>query len=277
MIKIYYEDSDILVVEKPAGLDSQAGRGFEPDMVSEIKNYLKLSTKPSTRNKEKGGEPYVGVIHRLDKPVGGIMVYAKNPKSAASLSRQVQDGRMRKKYQAVVCGKPVDIVDNYVDYLLRDGKRNRSSVVDKETAGSKCARLRYRVIWSRDVQGERPDGLPLTISLVEIELLTGRHHQIRVQFAAHGTPLFGDARYNPLWGGALPSDGREKKEQGILTGSKRRGRLALCSVCLAFEHPATGKAMEFTHKTVDAIFEGPGGGAERTLCPEDRRFRITGY
>lgn len=264
MVKIFYEDSDILVVEKPPGLDSQTGRGFDPDMVSEIKNYLRLSTGMSTKTAGKGGEPYVGVIHRLDKPVGGIMVYAKNPKSAASLSRQVQDGRMRKRYQAAVCGKPVDIVDNYVDYLLRDGKTNRSVVVDKETPGSKCARLKYRTLWNMDVEDPQ-SGQPITVSLVEIELLTGRHHQIRAQFAAHGTPLFGDAKYNPLWGGALPFPGEEKRQKGIHEGPKHRGRLALCSVYLAFEHPETGKAMEFTHSPEDAVFEGPGGEADQTV------------
>ena len=92
MLKIIYEDHDILVAEKPAGLESQASRGFEPDMVSEIKNHLKraelsrLSTKPSTKSSTRPVEPYVGVIHRLDKPVGGIIVYAKNQKAAASLS-----------------------------------------------------------------------------------------------------------------------------------------------------------------------------------------------
>ena len=127
MLKIIYEDHDILVAEKPAGLESQASRGFEPDMVSEIKNHLKraelsrLSTKPSTKSSTRPVEPYLGVIHRLDKPVGGIMVYAKNQKAAASLSKQVQDGRMKKIYNAVVCGKLVDIVGNYVDYLLKDG------------------------------------------------------------------------------------------------------------------------------------------------------------
>ena len=130
MLKIIYEDHDILVAEKPAGLESQASRGFEPDMVSEIKNHLKraelsrLSTKPSTKSSTRPVEPYVGVIHRLDKPVGGIMVYAKNQKAAASLSKQVQDGRMKKIYNAVVCGKLVDIVGNYVDYLLKDGRNN---------------------------------------------------------------------------------------------------------------------------------------------------------
>ena len=95
MVKIFYEDSDILVVEKPPGLDSQTGRGFDPDMVSEIKNYLRLSTGMSTKTAGKGGEPYVGVIHRLDKPVGGVMVYAKTKKAAAALSKQVQERTQR--------------------------------------------------------------------------------------------------------------------------------------------------------------------------------------
>ena len=150
MLKIIYEDHDILVAEKPAGLESQASRGFEPDMVSEIKNHLKraelsrLSTKPSTKSSTRPVEPYVGVIHRLDKPVGGIMVYAKNQKAAASLSKQVQDGRMKKIYNAVVCGKLVDIVGNYVDYLLKDGRNNFSFVVDKDTPDSRRAELVYR-------------------------------------------------------------------------------------------------------------------------------------
>ena len=190
MVKIIYEDADLLVVEKPAGLESQSSRKFEPDMVSEIKNYLRISTKKSTKSSTGGGEPYVGVIHRLDKPVAGVMVYAKNQKAAASLSRQVQDGRMEKQYRAVVCGKLVDIVGNYVDYLLKDGKNNYSSVVDKTAAGSKRAELSYRVLGEKEeaAKGETQE----ILSLVEIRLLTGRHHQIRVQFAAHGTPLWGD-------------------------------------------------------------------------------------
>ena len=158
MLKIIYEDHDILVAEKPAGLESQASRGFEPDMVSEIKNHLKraelsrLSTKPSTKSSTRPVEPYVGVIHRLDKPVGGIMVYAKNQKAAASLSKQVQDGRMKKIYNAVVCGKLVDIVGNYVDYLLKDEKENVSRIVDMGIKGGKRAELICRVLESKTVE-----------------------------------------------------------------------------------------------------------------------------
>ena len=242
MIKLIYEDANLLVVEKPAGIESQSSRKFEPDMVSEIKNYLKISTKESTKASTGLGEPYVGVIHRLDKPVGGVMVYAKNQKAAASLSRQVQDGRMEKQYQAVVCGKLVDIVGNYVDYLLKDGKNNFVSIVDKTVAGSKRAELSYRVLEEKEEEN-RP------ISLVEIRLLTGRQHQIRVQFAGHGTPLWGDNKYNPQWAGVLP--GKEKE--------RRQGSLALWAVRLSFEHPATGKRMTFSTKPRGAAFERFGG------------------
>lgn len=262
MLNILFEDHDILVAEKPAGLESQTSRGFEPDMVSEIKNHLKrselshLSTRSSTKVSTRSVEPYVGVIHRLDKPVGGVMVYAKNQKAAASLSKQVQDGRMKKIYNAVICGKLVDIVGNYVDYLLKDGKNNYSCIVDKNTADSKRAELKYRVLDVRDI-GNEPDaaerGLKM-VSLVEVELLTGRHHQIRVQFSGHGTPLWGDGKYNPLWGGTLPAGGKMQITQGAARGRGER-ELALAAVKLSFDHPSTGKNMEFTIKPRGKAFE----------------------
>ena len=236
MVKIIYEDADILVAEKPAGIESQSSRRFEPDMVSEIKNYLRLSTKLSTKPSTGPGEPYVGVIHRLDKPVSGVMVYAKNQKAAASLSRQVQDGRMKKTYLAVVCGKPVDIVGNYVDYLLKDGKNNYSRVVDKSVKDSRRAELSYRVL------GELLEGDESILSLVEIDLKTGRHHQIRVQFAAHGTPLWGDGKYNPLWG------------ENARPAHTSRVCPALSAVRLSLVHPSTGKTMEFSMKPSGEIF-----------------------
>lgn len=220
MLNILYEDYDILVVKKPAGIESQTSRGFEADMVSEIKNYLnKFYT-----DKE---EPYVGVIHRLDKPVCGIMVYAKTKMAANHLSKQVQGSSIRKIYQAVVCGKPVDNVYNYVDYLLKNGKTNYTHIVDKSVDGAKKAELSYRVLETREEAGG-------VLTLVEIQLMTGRHHQIRVQFASHGTPLWGDNKYNPEFAaekGARPN---------------RRGSLALCSCGLEFVHPKTGKMMAFS-------------------------------
>lgn len=197
MLEILYEDKEIIVVKKPVGMESQASSSFAPDMVSEIKKYIhNLSTK--------SGEPYVGVIHRLDKPVGGVMVYAKTPKAAAALSTQIQAHRMRKLYKAVACGRIVDNVDNFVDYMLKDRKSNLSKIVEKGIIGAKRAELRYRVV----DKVEKPEPLVL----VEVELFTGRHHQIRVQFAAHGLPLWGDSRYNPAF---AQKERRSKRCSGI--------------------------------------------------------------
>ena len=135
---------------------------------------------------------------------------------------------MHKKYLAVLCGKPVDNVEKYVDYLLKDGKTNTSRIVDKSVSGAKRAELEYQILEKK----EQEDGT--VRSLVEIHLHTGRHHQIRVQFAAHGTPLMGDTKYGAP---AAASVGRARREP-----------LALCAVRLSFLHPVTGKRMEFSTK-----------------------------
>lgn len=229
MLEILYEDKEIIVVKKPVGMESQASSSFAPDMVSEIKKYIhNLSTK--------SGEPYVGVIHRLDKPVGGVMVYAKTPKAAAALSTQIQTHQMRKLYKAVACGKIVDNVDNFVDYLLKDSKNNLSKIVEKGITGAKKAELRYRVV----DKVEKPEPLVL----VEVELFTGRHHQIRVQFAAHGLPLWGDSRYNPAFA---------QKEKGGQRGVQES--VALWAWKLVFLHPTTGQAMSFTAEPEGSAFE----------------------
>ena len=212
MLRILFEDQSIIVVEKPAGVESQAVHGFGADMVSEIRKHIhKLS--PEDRGL------YVGVIHRLDKPVQGVMVYAKTKKAAAALSKQVQDGRMKKTYLAIVCGKPVDNVGNYVDYLLKDGKNNHTKIVEKGITGAKRSELEYKVLKTTVISGKE-------FSLVEIRLLTGRHHQIRVQMAGHGTPVAGDRKY------------------GIV--DERQERLCLCAEGLSFFHPNTGQKLSFS-------------------------------
>ena len=138
MLNILYEDDQIIVVEKPVGIESQSNRTFEPDMVSEVKKHINnLSPKK--------GEPYVGVIHRLDKPVGGILVFGKTKEAAGALSKQVSGHQMEKKYLAVICGKPVDNFGTYVDYLWKDGKNIISKIVDKGITDAKRAELSYRV------------------------------------------------------------------------------------------------------------------------------------
>ena len=222
-MNILYEDDQIIVVEKPVGIESQSNRTFEPDMVSEVKKHIN-SLSP------KKGEPYVGVIHRLDKPVGGILVFGKTKEAAGALSKQVSGHQMEKKYLAVICGKPVDNFGTYVDYLWKDGKNNISKIVDKGITDAKRAELSYLVL--EELEGE--DG---PLCLVEIDLKTGRHHQIRVQFSGHGTPLSGDLKYNPA-------------------GPKVAGQrnVALCAWKLAFTHPGNKKKMEFTVKPQGTIF-----------------------
>ena len=223
MLNILYEDDQIIVVEKPVGIESQSNRTFEPDMVSEVKKHIN-SLSP------KKGEPYVGVIHRLDKPVGGILVFGKTKEAAGALSKQVSGHQMEKKYLAVICGKPVDNFGTYVDYLWKDGKNNISKIVDKGITDAKRAELSYRVL--EELEGEEGP-----LCLVEIDLKTGRHHQIRVQFSGHGTPLLGDLKYNPA-------------------GPKVAGQrnVALCAWKLAFTHPWNKKKMEFTVKPQGTIF-----------------------
>lgn len=152
---------------------------------------------------------------------------------------------MQKKYLAVVCGKPVDKVDNFVDYLLKDEKTNISRIVDKWTDGGKPAELRYRVLESREIE---PYG---ELSLVEVELLTGRHHQIRVQMAAHGMPLWGDNKYNPVFsGGDIAGRGQRGGRRGAAGVN-----VALAACELSFRHPSTGEVMHFGRTPEGRIFQ----------------------
>lgn len=236
MLNVLYEDREIIVVWKPTGMESQSSRGFGADMVSEICKHIHIS---STEASGKGGMPYVGVIHRLDKPVSGILVYAKTKKAASALSKQVAEGKMEKKYLAVLCGKLDKNVDNFVDYLLKDGKLNCSGIVDKGITGAKRAELSYRVLQRirKEPYGE--------LALAEIILKTGRHHQIRVQMAGHGMPLWGDNKYNPLFC---------NENTSVFEGNKRVS-VALSACSLAFDHPADGRRMAFRHMPNGDIFQ----------------------
>ena len=236
MLKILYEDPEIIVVWKPVGIESQSSRGFAVDMVSEIKRHIHISSP-------KAGEPYLAVIHRLDKPVSGILVYAKTKRTAGLLSKQVSDGLMRKKYLAVVCGKPVDNSDTLVDYLLKDEKINLSRIVEKGTTDAKRAELSYVVRNSREVE---PYG---TLTLMEIQLLTGRHHQIRVQMAGHGMPIWGDNKYNPTFSHfAVPG------HTTVPSHSAAPVHIALAAWELSFVHPVNGKTMTFQEQPTGEVF-----------------------
>jgi 23S rRNA pseudouridine1911/1915/1917 synthase len=217
---ILYEDESIIVCEKPAGVPAQSDKTFSEDMVSGLKNYLTEQKK----------EPYIGLVHRLDRPVEGVMVFAKTPFAAKELSKQAADGRMKKYYLAVVCGKPEKNSGEFVDYLIRDGRTNKSSVVKKEIAGAKRAELKYQLYDTVNLDGE-------TLSLVKIQLITGRHHQIRVQFANRGLPLFGDTKYNTAFA---------EKEGWFQIG--------LCAYKLEFFHPESKKEMDFFVEAKNPIF-----------------------
>lgn len=206
-----YEDEELLVIKKDAGTPVQAGKMRIMDLEGIIKREL-------YRRNPKGGEPYLGIVHRLDQPVEGVMVFAKTPKAAAALSKQVTDGTMKKHYLALVCGKPSKKEGTLVDYLLKDGRTNTSKVVPKGAKDAKRSELNYRVIKEDE-----------ETSLLEVELLTGRHHQIRVQMANAGWPLYGDTKYNPAFA----------ETTGYV-------QTALCAYRLSLVHPKTGKRIEFS-------------------------------
>lgn len=211
-----YEDADILVCRKHAGLAVQTKRFGEPDMESLLRNY----------RAGKGEQPYIGVIHRLDQPVEGIMVFAKRPEAAAALNRQLQQEGFGKYYRAVVWGAPREPEGRLEDVLLKDGRTNTSAVVPKGTKDGKKAVLDYRVLERRE-----------DISLVEIHLHTGRHHQIRVQLAHAGCPLVGDRKY----GEACGVDREDQRRNTV----SEKCPLALCAFRLSFRHPVSGKRLTY--------------------------------
>lgn len=224
---ILYEDAHIIVCHKPAGIPTQTARISEQDMVSLLKNHL-------------GAAPYLAVIHRLDQPVEGLLVFAKTPAAAKDLNRQLNTSGFGKYYRAVVCGIPNPPEGTLEDYLVKDGRTNTSRVCGKNTPGAKHARLHYRVEEiCRDTE-------PVT-SLVHIRLDTGRHHQIRVQMAHLGCPLAGDRKY----GAQEPrnADGTAvSKHTGTQEPLKKAGALRLCAYRLEFTHPESGKQMIYELK-----------------------------
>ena len=232
MLDIIFEDSEILVVRKPAGIESQSGKSLAMDMVSLIKNELVFRQRKF--GKQGMREPYIGVIHRLDRPVSGVMVYAKTPAAAAELSRQVQQHKMQKRYYALLCDKPKECRGTLTDYLVHDKKNNRSYIVKKDKvddAKAKKAILQYEMAEEDFFHGFdfiQQKELKHATYLVDIRLITGRHHQIRVQFANIGCPLWGDTKYNPEW-----------------IGKKGMTGIGLCAYELTFLHPKTKKEMTF--------------------------------
>jgi 23S rRNA pseudouridine1911/1915/1917 synthase len=213
-ITILYEDNHLLVVEKPVNIPSQEDISGDPDLLSLLKKDIKIRY-------QKPGNVYLGLVHRLDRPVGGVMVFAKTSKAASRLSEQIRTQAFGKYYLAVVHGRPKDKQGRLEHYLKKNKAANTVQVVSPAVPGGKHAILEYQVRSSTD-----------KFSLVHVNLMTGRSHQIRVQFAAIGHPLFGDQKY----GAHLNSPGQQ---------------IALWSHQINFRHPTTKEEMIFTSPPPD--------------------------
>lgn len=232
--RIIFEDADIIVIHKPAGLAVQTARIGQQDVVSELKNYLAA-----------GGLPYLGIVHRLDQPVEGLLVFGKTPAAAAALSGELVGEDFCKEYLAAVWGKPAAADGELVDYL---GKKDGRAVVygsdstevrasksgSNHAEGAKKAVLHFAVIFEKMTA----DGM---LSLLKVRLETGRFHQIRAQLSHAGCPILGDLKY-----------GNEKS----LEASKKLGvrNTALCACRLVFTHPVSKKEMEYTVSPDNPVF-----------------------
>lgn len=243
--EIIYEDKSLIVCYKPAGLAVQTAKVGQADVVSELKNYL-------CGNKM----PYLGVVHRLDQPVEGMLVFAKNANVAAELSRQLTADSLNKHYYAVVCGKPDQNTDRLVDYLaktqenmavVRDDSQDCRQLTEKTRYKQndlkyKEAVLSYRLCQSRRVnETDCEADTENTISLMDIRIETGRFHQIRAQMSHAGMPLLGDKKY----GNELSL--KISRELGVTS-------VALCAYSIEFVHPETGKTLMFKKEPKGSIF-----------------------
>lgn len=220
-LEILYEDNHIIVCVKPHGIATQSRRLGSPDMVNLLKNHIHKTSLSK-------GEPYLAVIHRLDQPVTGILVFAKTPFAARELSRQLTSQGFGKYYRALVEGRPKEPEGILEHYLAKDPRTNLSRVCPPETRGAKLARLRYFTVQKnhRYFSGEYAS-LP-NVTELEIKLDTGRHHQIRVQLSHIGCPIIGDTKYNPN-----------------CIASPLWRNICLCAYRLDFYHPKTHKLLRF--------------------------------
>lgn len=214
--EILFEDPYILVCHKPAGTAVQTASVSSQDMVSLLKNHLMRRSRKEGRPIK--GEPYLAVIHRLDQPVEGILVFGKTKQAAASLNRQLTKGEFGKYYEVLTEGAPPAQSGTLCDYLVKDGRTNLSSVCSSDYPGAKQAILDYQIL-DQTVRDEK------IFSHLLIHLHTGRHHQIRVQLSHAGCPILGDRKYHP---------------QGLPVH-----RLHLCACRLDFQHPITNQPLHF--------------------------------
>ncbi len=206
-MNVIYEDNHLLVVEKPINVPMQEDASGDEDLLNMAKAYIK-------KKYDKPGDVYLGLVHRLDRPVGGVCVFARTSKAASRLSEQIRLGKFQKRYLAVVEDNGLDDEGRFEDLLLKDPKTNTVKV---DPRGKKAV-LDYQVLKRKD-----------DLALVLVDLHTGRSHQIRVQFSSRNHPLWGDQRYNR---NAVPGQ-----------------QIALWSHKIIFEHPTTKERLEFTSLT----------------------------
>ena len=207
-LNVIYEDNHIIVVEKPVNIPSQGDKTGDIDMLTIIKNYIK-------EKYNKPGNVYLGLVHRLDRPVGGVMVFAKTSKAASRLSEQVRMKEFKKTYLVIVNGKMESQADTLQDYLLKNERNNMSKVVKEQTKNAKLAVLDYEVLKYNE---------EINLSVLKINLHTGRHHQIRVQLSSREHSIYGDQKY----------------------GGRGHGKqIALWAYKLCIKHPITKEEMVF--------------------------------
>ena len=204
---VLYEDNHVIVVLKPQNTPCCEDITGDGDLLTTIKEYIRVK-------ENKPGNVYVGLVHRLDRVTGGVMVYAKSSKAASRLSEQIRNGDFEKKYLTVVVGQPKEDRANLVDYMKKNPVNNMVYVCPPTVEGAKRAELDYLIV-----------GKTERLSLALVTLHTGRTHQIRVQMAHLGTPVYGDMRY----GGAKAV----------------KGKIALWSTSLSFLHPISGERLVF--------------------------------
>jgi len=221
---ILHEDNHIIVVLKPQNVPCCPDGSGDESLFDAVKEYIRTAYN-------KPGNVFLGLVHRLDRPTGGVMVFAKTSKAAARLSELMKNGGFEKRYLAVLCGKPAKDKGRLENYLRKNSVNNMVYVCTQTEEGAKYASLDYEI---KDYR----EGL----SLAEINLHTGRTHQIRVQTAAQNTPVYGDMRY-----------GGEKAQ---------KGKLALWAYSLRFTHPTTGEKLRF-------MSEPPKDGAPWNLFDID--------
>ena len=226
--QIVYEDEAVLVIRKPAGLATESAGIGQKDVVSELKNYV--------AKKNPGKMPYLGVVHRLDQPVEGLLVFAKTKKAAENLTAQLGKGTLKKEYLAVVCGKVPENTGRLVDYLAKEKGiavvKDAADVQSEKAADSQAKKA--VLTYTKKAETEE-----LTLLAVQIE--TGRFHQIRAQLSHAGFPILGDEKYGS----------EESKE---LSREKKIRFTALCAASLSFRHPVTGKTMAFNQAPQNPAF-----------------------